>query len=523
MPPIKCVSKMMPTSVRSRLLLLSICFWLLVVGGHGAASSPLTTIPALGAQIITPDNNAALPTSDHGIPPLTIHVGASIVMELAGIERVQVAEPTIADVVVIGQREIVINGLSAGQTTMHIWLADGRHTYNLLVVDPSTEPLEQLLTKAIGLPDVHVAQFRSTIILEGVVPNELLRQRAVAIARAYTTDVIDLLIVDTKDTEKPLPAPAVGEFPSDPVATLQTLKQALAEPSLTIYLLGQSLVIEGCLPTVVRKERAEKLASVLFPHITSLIIVALDKPQQIVLNVQVVETDKVDTTTSSVIWGTAGIDGFTPWTYIISQAVAGASPLVASLPISAKITGKSSIGSSTLLAAPSLLTLSGQEASFLAGGEIPVVIPSGDGNQIYWKEYGVKLRVLPTLHEDGDISVQVMPEVSTLDWANGVRINNILLPALKTRRAETHLRLQPGQTVVLGGLLQPSESAQIEKLPILGDLPIIGNLFRSQGFQKNRTELLIFVTPRVLEPGESATPTDVLTPSGQTMVEPNNN
>jgi Flp pilus assembly secretin CpaC len=560
MPPFVFISK----KNLSRLLFFTIGLWLMVAAGASAANPPLSPMPALGAKLIISDDVVLQTSNLNNSLPLTIHVGASIIIELAGIERVQVAEPNIADVVVVEQGEVVINGLSCGQTTMHVWLADKRLTYTLLVVDPSSEPLEQLLTKAIALPGVHVAQFRNTILLEGVVPNELMRQRALAIARAYTNDVVDLLIVE--DAENQVPTPIIDDIPSESGAQIQALQQSLGEATLRIYILGESLIIEGSVPTLERKERAEKLTAVLFPQYVSLIRVESEydtesvahlqeliaiptvrvrlakeqiiltgsvasqaehdrvcklaalqelpvidlleitpaKPRQIVLNVQVIESDSIDTTTSGVTWGTSNNSGFTPWTYVISQTAAGANPLVAGMPISAQITSKTSSGSSKLLAAPLLRTLSGQEASFLAGGEIPVLISSGGDNQIYWKEYGVKLRVLPILHEDGDISVTVIPEVSTLDWANGVRINNFLLPALKTRRAETNLRLKPGQTVVLGGLLLPSESKQLEKLPVLGDLPIIGNLFRSQSFQKGCTELLIFVTPNVVDDDDAA-------------------
>jgi pilus assembly protein CpaC len=166
----------------------------------------------------------------------------------------------------------------------------------------------------------------------------------------------------------------------------------------------------------------------------------------------------------------------------------------------------------TTLAEPNLTALSGETASFLAGGEIPVPISQGFGAvSVEYKQYGVSLAFTPTVMSGGRIALKVRPEVSQLDAANGVRLNDFTVPAVTTRRAETTIELGSGQSFMIGGLLNNNTENATDRAPGLGNLPIIGALFRSNSFRRRQTELVIIVTPYLVRPATAsalALPTD---------------
>ena len=153
------------------------------------------------------------------------------------------------------------------------------------------------------------------------------------------------------------------------------------------------------------------------------------------------------------------------------------------------------------LAEPTLVAYNGQEASFLAGGEIPIPVPQGitGAVTIVFKEFGVRLSFRPTIIGD-TIRLWVRPEVSALDFSNGLQLGGFRVPALSTRRAETELELRDGQSFAIGGLLNNTTQDDQQKVPWLGDIPIVGALFRSKAERKERTELLVLVTPRLVRP-----------------------
>jgi pilus assembly protein CpaC len=161
-------------------------------------------------------------------------------------------------------------------------------------------------------------------------------------------------------------------------------------------------------------------------------------------------------------------------------------------------------GALRALAEPNLIAMDGQAASFLAGGEYPVPIIQGGGDKstvtIVFKEYGVRLNFKPTIIDEDHIRLELEPEVSTLDFANGVKFDGFIIPGLRTRRAKTGVELRDGQSFALAGLLDNSETRSISKIPGLGDIPILGNLFKSTSFQKNESELMFIVTAQMVKP-----------------------
>ena len=163
-------------------------------------------------------------------------------------------------------------------------------------------------------------------------------------------------------------------------------------------------------------------------------------------------------------------------------------------------------GALRALAEPNLIAMNGQKASFLAGGEFPVpIVQNGGGGggssvTVEFKEYGVRLSFKPTIIDEDHIRLELEPEVSTIDFANGVRFNGFLIPALRTRRANTGVELRDGQSFALAGLLDNNESRSLSKIPLIGDIPLIGNLFKSKSFQKQETELMFIVTANLVKP-----------------------
>ncbi|WP_144113594.1 type II and III secretion system protein family protein [Paraburkholderia sp. BCC1886] len=154
-----------------------------------------------------------------------------------------------------------------------------------------------------------------------------------------------------------------------------------------------------------------------------------------------------------------------------------------------------------VLAEPTLVALSGQSASFLAGGEVPIPVPQGLGSTaIEFKSYGVGLTLTPTVLSPQRIALKVAPEASQLDFANAVTISGVSVPAFTTRRADTTVELGDGESFVIGGLIDRETASNVSKVPLLGDLPIIGAFFKQLSYQQNEKELVIIVTPHLVSP-----------------------
>ncbi len=170
-----------------------------------------------------------------------------------------------------------------------------------------------------------------------------------------------------------------------------------------------------------------------------------------------------------------------------------------------------------VLAEPTLITLSGKKANFLAGGEFPYVTVEDNDTEVQFKSFGVSLNFTPTVLGNGRINMDVTPEVSDLDFTNAVYVDGYFVPGLNTRRVSTTVELADGQSFVIAGLLREDVREAIKKIPLLGDIPVLGVLFSSSQFQKSETELVIIVTPHLVKPVDMAKQT---LPTDQ-FVEPN--
>jgi pilus assembly protein CpaC len=172
----------------------------------------------------------------------------------------------------------------------------------------------------------------------------------------------------------------------------------------------------------------------------------------------------------------------------------------------ATITALQTQGVVQVLAEPNLLAMDGRQASFLAGGQYPYPMVQGTSAggagavTIMFKEYGVRLNFIPTITPRGTIRLQVAPEVSALDFANAIQISGFNVPALTTRKVNTEVELGDGQTFIIGGLLDNRETETFEKIPFIGDIPILGKFFQSKAINRTNTELIVLVTPEIVSP-----------------------
>ncbi len=170
-------------------------------------------------------------------------------------------------------------------------------------------------------------------------------------------------------------------------------------------------------------------------------------------------------------------------------------------------------GLARVLAKPTLVAHTGQSASFLAGGEIPIPVPGRDGNiAIEYKEFGVKLQLTPTILSDERIALKVAPEASDLDYTQGLSISGVSVPAVRTRRADTMVELADGESFIIGGLVNRTTTSSINTVPLLGDLPVLGTFFKNRNYSQEETELVIIVTPRLVQPLPANTNLEALLP-----------
>ncbi|MDP6572427.1 MAG: type II and III secretion system protein family protein [Rhodospirillales bacterium] len=246
----------------------------------------------------------------------------------------------------------------------------------------------------------------------------------------------------------------------------------------------------------------------------------VDAPNQVNLRVRVAEVSReVDKQLGfnwSIIGSLGGISlglaNANPFAAAVTQGTLSVAKKIGSWDFNTVIDALEEEGLVTILAEPNLTALSGETASFLAGGEFPILVPGSDGQvTIEFKKFGVSLAFTPTLAGNDRINLHVRPEVSQLSTANAVTLDNFDVPSLVTRRAETTVELGSGQSFAIAGLIQNNVTHDINKFPGLGDVPVLGGLFKSDRFQREESELVIIVTPYVVRPVSNrkmASPTD---------------
>jgi pilus assembly protein CpaC len=378
-----------------------------------------------------------------GIQKIQLTAGRSTVLATDfDIVRIAVTNPAVADAVVVAPREVLIDGKSGGTISLIIWGSGQRVQYDL-VVEQGVSNLQQQLQTLFPGEDIQVNANDEAIVLSGHVSNNdtMLRAAEIAAATSSKTRVINML---------QLPGGMESQQVMLEVRFAEVNRQALVE-------LGASLFTgANGFQNFVARTTTEQFAA---PNFQT-------NPSQLTfsdfLNLFVFNTKNN---------------------------------------LGAVIHALQTKGLLQSLAEPNLIAYNGQEASFLAGGEFPVPVVQGVTGTvtIVFKEFGIRLNFKPTIAGDM-IRLKVRPEVSALDFSNGVTLSGFRIPALTTRRAETDVELRDGQSFAIAGLLDNTSQETRSEVPILSHLPIIGVFFKSKSEQAARTELMVLITPRLVRP-----------------------
>jgi pilus assembly protein CpaC len=351
------------------------------------------------------------------------------------------------------------------------------------------------------------------------------------------------------------------EVRADTGSLQRAMQQLLPGTAATVRSVNDSIVLEGSVKSAAEGDDLRKIAARYVTDDKQVVNkLKIDAPNQVNLRVRVAEVSRSVEKQFGIDWFDAANTGAAAFGLVtggtaITAATSSASAVAPFLPgfnsssatpqffntqgtgllggttsnlyggvnvgsksINALVTALENEGLITVLAEPNLTAVSGQKASFLAGGQFPVPVPQSSGGgtviTIDYKSFGVSLAFVATVLGDNRISLHVEPEVSQIDTSNEVSVAGTTVPGISTRKAETTVELASGQTFAIGGLMQNNVTQQLNKYPWLGDLPILGQLFRSEAFQRNESELVILVTPYIVRPVSNdrmAMPTDGLT------------
>jgi pilus assembly protein CpaC len=402
---------------------------------------------------------------------------------------VMVGDPDVADVTPLTDHSLSILGKKIGMTRVSIY-GDGKRTVGIFDVEVSYDVtrLAAELNRIAG-GGLRVSAVNGRIMLSGTSPDAVTLDRAVVIARQFAPDIINAVQVLQ-------PQQVVLE-----VRFVEASRQASRELGVQWNSFGKntlanigSRVPAGQLPVTTPGGPFQQ------PFLNA------PGSQAGGPNVQASQLPISPLVAAGLLSGTA------PFGFLLGNMTRGA------LSVDVAINALEEKGLIRSLAEPNLVALSGDTASFLAGGEYPIPVPGSLGTvTIDYKTYGVGLAFTPTVLRDGVINLMIKPEVSQLDFAHSVQIAGVSVPPLIVRRANTTIELRDGQSFVIGGLLQNISTTAQDQLPWLGDVPVLGALFRSAAYQKNETDLAIIVTPRLVRPTRPgdlvATPLDNTLPA----------
>ncbi|HSR52795.1 MAG TPA: pilus assembly protein N-terminal domain-containing protein [Acidobacteriota bacterium] len=401
---------------------------------------------------------------------LRVLVGKSLVLNSPRIlRRVAISDPEIALASVLSTRQVLINGLKPGSVTLLLWDQNEEAVAYDLDVELNVPEARELLDRLFPSEEVELRQSASSLVLSGTVSSEAVAEQMASLTQTFSPQVVNLVAIREKDETVLLQ-----------VRFAEVNRAALQQFGLRIISTGGANTIGtigtqqfnspvgnvGALPAEVEQSGS------------------LDAPSIISGGI------------GNPLKGSPGSFGLTDLLNIFIFRP--------DINLGATIRALQQKNLLQILAEPNILARNGQEASFLAGGEFPFPVvqagTSGNAVTIVFKEFGVRLKFTPDLRSDGSIKLKVTPEVSALDFANALNISGFLIPALSTRRADTEVVLRDGQSFAIAGLIDDRLVKIASKVPVLGDIPILGKLFRSHSIDRSRTELLVLVTPRIVQP-----------------------
>ena len=377
--------------------------------------------------------------------PVEVSLNESKYMAASGITRLAVGNPAIADVQLLSSGDFLLVGKKAGTTSLIVWSDGGRRTEYTVYVAGNDRGMASAIQDAIGYPKVHVQMIGDRVMLRGKVENQYEHDSALKIAGLYTggdgSGVIDLLEMEHPSQIR-LEAQII-EINSDYTKNLgiQYWSQTPGSNSSSGSSSGNS--------------------------------------------------------NSGITVGTAGL--FYGGEDFSSTRKHGG--WLGSHVANVNVTLQALIneGKARILSRPSITTMSGKTANILIGGRIPIPVSDGNGNvSIDWHEYGVKLNIEPVVDSEDKITSKVHAEVSTLDYSHGVKIDSFSVPGIATREAESEVNVRSGMTMAIGGLINSEDAKIVSKIPLLGDLPIIGRFFRHTSNTRDKREVIILITPTLV-------------------------
>lgn len=407
----------------------------------------MSLVPSTYAEEVVVGTTVTGTAEQRDIQKLELTSGKSRVLDLpVAIKRASLANPEVADTVILSPTQVYVTGKATGVTNLTLWNESGKMMgmYDV-VIAPDLTRLKENLHKA--LPDekgILVTSSHEHITLSGTATNANSLNRALNIAEAYAPKKI-VNALQVGGVQQVMLEVRVAEMNRELIRRLGINFNYMGPDSFGIGLLSN-------LTTLNKLTQVGPAATLIDQGVTQSISGVFGFP------------------TGNLSW-TGYVDAMKEENLI------------------------------KVLAKPTLVALNGQEAAFLAGGEFPIPVPQAFGLvTIQFKKFGVGLVFTPNVMNSKHISLNVAPEVSELDFQNALRLQGFLIPAITTRRAATTIELADGQSFAIGGLMRDNVKESVKKFPLLGELPIIGALFRSSSFQKNETELLIIVTPHLVKP-----------------------
>ncbi|MGA2697487.1 MAG: type II and III secretion system protein family protein [Terriglobales bacterium] len=406
-----------------------------------ATSNP-PTLPAASDQRSEPSGSA----------PLRVMVGKSLLVNTTErLKRVSVTDPGVADAIVVTPTQILIHGRSPGEVSLLIWDELERSQSFDLRVDVDVSAATEEEKRIFPDEQINVSASRSAIVLSGHVTTEDVAKKAGQVAEAYTKNVVNVLTFGPVGAQEVLLQVKFAEVD----------RSALKTAGINLFSTG----ITNTIGTTTTGQFGGF------------------GPQQITDTVGQTAPFAVNQTVSNVL----NIFLFRP-----------------DIHMGAVINDLENKNILQILAEPNLIAVNGKEASFLAGGEFPFpIVQPGNGFTsvtISFKEFGVRLKFTPLIMPNGDIHLRVQPEVSTLDFTNALTISGFTVPALSTRRADTEFEVKDGQSFVIAGLMDNRVTDVMNKIPGLGDIPVLGAFFRSKSAQKSKTELMVLCTVQRVQP-----------------------
>lgn len=406
--------------------------------------------------------------------------------------------------VVWNDKTVLVRGALGDQTRLaqNRKVLEAAKTPDVQIIDlmeyeePQAEPPVEAIAQAVGDQyQVWRVQGR-TVAVDGTVSSQAELDNLNKILEAFQEQAKIINLVQVVE-----PRPTINEY--------QALVQAALGERIQVQPLnGQALVLKGTLPS------AEELADVrdlikslnVDCQLIDTLRVALPEKQRIMVRVRVIDVNRTAMEKLGTEYGQIAVDPASgalqfvtqPFWVWLEQGVDNV------FDFGAQVDALVQNNLAKVLSEPNLLVDDGSKADILVGGEIPIPVSSGGAGglqtvTVEWKEFGVRLEVEPTILEGGQkLNLKVAPEVSSLDYGNAVTVGGFVLPALRSRKANTVVTVANGQSLILGGLLQSSDAKTIRKIPLLGDIPIIGELFKHRDFQESKSELVISVTPEII-------------------------